>query len=48
MKITAVIPARLGSSRVSKKVLLPFGEGETLLSWKIKQLKNVLLNKGWL
>lgn len=44
MKITAVIPARLGSSRVSKKVLLPFGDGETLLSWKIKQLKNVLPN----
>lgn len=42
MSITALIPARLGSSRVSKKVLLPFGQNETLLSWKIKQLKNVL------
>jgi CMP-N-acetylneuraminic acid synthetase len=44
MKITALIPARLGSSRVSKKALLPFGEKDTLLSWKIKQLKNVLPN----
>ena len=44
MNITAVIPARLGSSRIEKKVLLPFGENDNLLSWKIKQLKQVLPN----
>ena len=45
MKITAVIPARLGSSRVKEKVLLPYGDGDTLLSWKIKQLQKVLPNE---
>lgn len=45
MKITAVIPARLGSSRVKEKVLLPYANGETLLSWKIKQLQKVLPNE---
>ena len=44
MDITAVIPARLGSSRVEKKVLLPFGKNDTLLSWKIKQIKKILPN----
>jgi spore coat polysaccharide biosynthesis protein SpsF (cytidylyltransferase family) len=39
MDITAVIPARLGSSRVEKKVLLPFGKNDTLRSWKIKTNK---------
>jgi CMP-N-acetylneuraminic acid synthetase len=44
MDITALIPARLGSSRVRAKVLLPFGDNDTLLSWKIKQLKEILPN----
>lgn len=42
MNITAVIPARLGSSRVKEKVLLPFGGEDSLLRWKIKQLLNVM------
>ena len=37
-----VIPVREGSSRVKNKVTLPFGDGPTLLEWKIKQLLQVL------
>jgi CMP-N-acetylneuraminic acid synthetase len=42
MNITSVIPARLGSSRVKEKALLPFGGEDSLLRWKIKQLINVM------
>lgn len=38
-----VIPIRLGSSRVSRKALLPVGEDQvSLLAWKIRQLKKIL------
>ena len=41
--IAAVIPVRLGSSRVSQKALLEVGEEKiSLLAWKIRQLKKVL------
>lgn len=39
--LKVVIPARVGSERVKKKVLLPFGD-TNLLEWKIIQLKEVL------
>jgi len=46
MNIKAIIPVRLNSSRVSKKVLLPFGPNkDSLLLWKIKQLKKILNNE---
>lgn len=41
LDICAVIPARLGSSRIKQKMLLPFN-GSNLLEWKILQLKKVL------
>ena len=38
-----VIPVRLGSSRVSRKALLPVGEEKlSLLAWKIRQIKKVI------
>lgn len=41
--LAAVIPVRLGSSRVAQKALLPVGdEGVSLLAWKIRQLKKVM------
>lgn len=40
-EICAMIPARLGSSRIKQKMLLPFN-GSNLLEWKIVQLKKVL------
>ncbi|RED48369.1 acylneuraminate cytidylyltransferase family protein [Seonamhaeicola aphaedonensis] len=40
--IGVVIPVREGSSRIKNKVLLPFGTDETLLEWKINQLKQVI------
>ncbi|NDJ26621.1 acylneuraminate cytidylyltransferase [Campylobacter sp. MIT 12-8780] len=43
--LCAVIPARLGSSRIKQKMLLPFN-GYSLLEWKIKQLKTILPNKN--
>ncbi|WP_332628495.1 cytidylyltransferase domain-containing protein [Halalkalibacter flavus] len=39
--IGVVIPVREGSSRVKKKVFLPFHEEMSLLEWKISQLKEV-------
>lgn len=41
-KITAVIPVREDSSRIPKKVLLPFNNEMNLLEWKISQLMEVL------
>lgn len=41
--LAAVIPVRLGSSRVSQKALLEVGEDKiSLLAWKIRQLKKVM------
>ena len=40
--LTAVIPARLGSSRITEKVFQTIDGTETLLSRKIKQLKRIL------
>lgn len=42
-KICAVIPAQHGGSDIHRNPLSPFGEeGIPLLTWKIRQLKNVL------
>lgn len=40
--ITAVIPARLGSSRVEKKVFQEISPRESLMARKIKQLREIL------
>lgn len=40
--ITAVIPVREDSSRIPKKVLLPFNNEMNLLEWKISQLMEVI------
>jgi CMP-N-acetylneuraminic acid synthetase/phosphoglycolate phosphatase-like HAD superfamily hydrolase len=43
LDLAAVIPVRLGSSRVSQKALLEVGEDNvSLLAWKIRQLKKVI------
>lgn len=39
--IAVVIPVRVGSSRIEEKIFLPFGDGTTLLAWKIRQLMQV-------
>lgn len=39
--ISVIIPVREGSSRIEKKIFLPFGEGTTLLEWKIQQMLQV-------
>lgn len=41
MKISAVIPVKHSSSRLPGKNFLPFGESETLLEHKIKELQKV-------
>ena len=43
--IGVVIPARLGSSRVKEKAILPFAD-TNLLEWKIKQLKEIISEKN--
>ena len=40
--LAAVIPARLGSSRITEKVFQSIDGSETLLSRKIKQLRQIL------
>ena len=40
--LTAVIPARLGSSRITEKVFQTIDGKESLLSRKIKQLRRIL------
>ena len=42
--ISVIIPVREGSSRVKKKVLLPFYKELNLLEWKIQQLQEVQSN----
>lgn len=37
-----VVPARRGSSRIAEKCLLPFGDQETLIEWKLAQLCKVI------
>ncbi|MEP2734664.1 MAG: hypothetical protein ABJP34_00075 [Erythrobacter sp.] len=37
-----VVPARRGSSRIKEKCLLPFGDSETLIEWKLAQLCKVI------
>jgi len=39
--ISVIIPVREGSSRIRDKIYLPFGEGQSLLEWKIGQLRQV-------
>lgn len=39
--ISVILPVREGSSRVQNKIYLPFGEGHTLVDWKVDQLKQV-------
>lgn len=39
--LTVVIPVREGSSRIQRKIYLPFGDGTNLLEWKINQVKAV-------
>lgn len=40
--IAAVVPARKGSVRLPNKNGLPFGDQDSLIAWKIAQLKQVL------
>ena len=42
MDIAAVIPVRKGSVRLKNKNGLPFGDQDSLIAWKINQLKQVL------
>ena len=39
--IAVIIPVREGSSRIEKKIFLPFHNGMSLLEWKIDQLRQV-------
>ena len=40
--LAIVVPARRGSSRISEKCLLPFGDQPTLIHWKLSQLVKVI------
>lgn len=40
--LAAIIPVRRGSSRIREKCLLPFGDQDTLIEWKLAQLTKVL------
>lgn len=37
-----IVPARRGSSRIAEKCLLPFGDEETLIEWKLAQLTQLI------
>lgn len=37
-----VVPARRGSSRIKEKCLLPFGDQDSLIEWKLAQLCKVI------
>ena len=37
-----IVPVRRGSSRIAEKCLLPFGDQETLIEWKLAQLVRVM------
>lgn len=40
--LAVIVPARRGSSRISEKCLLPFGDQPTLIDWKLSQLIKVI------
>jgi len=40
--LAVVVPVRRGSSRIAEKCLLPFGDQETLIEWKLAQLTKVI------
>lgn len=40
--LAVVVPVRRGSSRISEKCLLPFGDQPTLIDWKLSQLVKVI------
>jgi CMP-N-acetylneuraminic acid synthetase len=40
--LAVIVPARRGSSRISEKCLLPFGDQPTLIHWKLSQLVKVI------
>ena len=40
--LAVIVPVRRGSSRISEKCLLPFGDQETLIEWKLAQLTKVI------
>ncbi len=43
--LAVVVPVRRGSSRISEKCLLPFGDQPTLIDWKLSQLVKVIAPK---
>lgn len=40
--LAVVVPVRRGSSRISEKCLLPFGDHRSLIEWKLSQLSKVI------
>ena len=40
--LAIIVPVRRGSSRISEKCLLPFGDQPTLIHWKLSQLAKVI------
>ncbi|HMI18627.1 MAG TPA: hypothetical protein VK533_03700 [Sphingomonas sp.] len=40
--LAVVIPVRRGSSRIANKSMLPFGDADSLIEWKLKQLVKVI------
>ncbi len=40
--LAVIVPARRGSSRISEKCLLPFGDQPSLIDWKLSQLVKVI------
>ncbi|QTD55412.1 acylneuraminate cytidylyltransferase family protein [Parasphingorhabdus cellanae] len=40
--LAVIVPVRRGSSRIAEKCLLPFGDQETLIEWKLAQLTKVI------
>lgn len=40
--LAVVVPVRRGSSRISNKSMLPFGDANSLIEWKLSQLVKVI------
>jgi CMP-N-acetylneuraminic acid synthetase len=40
--LAVVVPVRRGSSRISNKSMLPFGDADSLIEWKLSQLVKVI------
>jgi CMP-N-acetylneuraminic acid synthetase len=40
--LAVIVPVRRGSSRISNKSMLPFGDAGSLIEWKLKQLVKVI------